>query len=247
LRYLPLNANGALFNQLGQNILAKRRAQKSPREDIFTHLMKADRETGVQLSNRDLKQHILLTLTVRAHSVSTTLTRIFAVLASRPDIQARIRQELEDTLNTNEILSKKTLKAAKYLEAVIKEGLRLFAPLLGGTPAISPKGGVTLDTGEFIPEHTQIWISQHVMMSDERYFTRADEFLPHWWLNLEYSEEGANLVKEKTAWILFGYGAHACGGRALAMEELKVIVARIVRDFDISFEQKGDVQFDYDK
>ena len=171
------------------------------------------------------------------------------MLASRPDIQARICQELEDISAPNELMLTVTLKSARFLEAVIKEGLRMSAPLLGGTPAISPKDGVKPNTGNFIPEHTQLWISQHVMVSDERHFPRAGEFLPQRWLDQECSKEEnmANLVKEKRAWIPFGYGARACGGRALAIEELKVIAARIVRDFDISFEQQGDVQFDYGK
>ncbi|KAF2630542.1 cytochrome P450 [Macroventuria anomochaeta] len=245
LRYLPMDPDGVLFDQIGEGIFAKRQTLKTPREDIFEHLGKPDRETGIKMSNKDIKMHIPITMTVGAHSISTTLTRTFAALASQPDIQARIRQELGDTLGENEVMSSKTLRGARYLEAVVKEGLRMFSPLHGGTPAISPKGGITLDTGDFIPEHTQIWIGQHVMMSDEKYFPRAGEFLPQRWLIQEGSKEGdmTNLVKDKRAWIPFGYGTHACGGRALAMEEMKVTVARIVRDFDISFRQP---QFDYD-
>lgn len=77
-------------------------------------------------------------------------------------------------------------------------------------------------------------------MSDERYFPRAAEFLPERWLD----GEGSELVRDRRAWIPFGYGSHACGGRALAMEELKLIVTRIVGEFDISF---GDETFRYDE
>ena len=241
-----MDPDGVLFDQIGQAILTKRETLKTPREDIFEHLERRDRETGIQMSKQNIKMHLPITMVVGAHSISTTLTRIFAALASQPNIQARIRAELANTLGENEVMSSKTLKSAKYLEAVVKEGLRMFSPLHGGTPAISPKGGITLDTGDYIPEHTQIWIGQHVMMSDEKYFARAGEFLPQRWLDHEGSEEGdmANLVRDKRAWIPFGYGAHACGGRALALEELKVAVACIVRDFDISF---GQPKFDYNR
>lgn len=245
LRYLPMDPDGVLFDQIGERILAKRHTPKTPREDIFEHLERPDRETGIQMSKKDIKMHVPITMAVGAHSISTTLTRIFAALASQPDVQIRIRQELGNTLEENKEISSKTLNEAKYLGAVVKEGLRMFSPLHGGTPAISPKGGITLDTGDFIPEHTQIWIGQHVMMSDERYFRRAGEFLPQRWLIQDDDKEGdtTHFVKDKRAWIPFGYGAHACGGRALAMEEMKVTIARIVSDFDISF---GQPQFDYD-
>jgi cytochrome P450 len=241
-----MDPDGLLFDQIGQGILAKRQTLKTPRKDIFEHLEKPDRETGIQMSKKDIKMHIPITMTVGAHSISTTLTRTFAALASQPNVQDRIREELENTLGENDVLSGKTLKCAKYLEAVVKEGLRMFSPLHGGTPAISPKGGMILDSGDFIPAHTQIWIGQHVMMSDEKYFPRAGEFLPQRWLDQDGNKEGdmATLLNDKRAWIPFGYGTHACGGRALAMEELKVIVARIVREFDVSF---GQLQFDYDR
>ena len=246
-RYLPMNADGRLFNTTGDTILATRQAQESPRKDIFRHLLASDPETGLEFSQQDLKQHVLLTVTVGAHSISTTLTRIFAVLASQPDCQARIRQELNDAIDGNGFPPIEIVRNLKYLEAVVKEGLRMFAPLPGGTPAIAPKGGITLETGDFIPESTQIWIGQHVLMSDERFFPRAAEFLPERWMDQDTKESrnGNELIKDRRAWIPFGYGAHACAGRALAMEELKLIVARIIRDFDIRFGE--DQNFDYDE
>jgi cytochrome P450 len=220
-RYLPMNADGRLFNTTGDTILATRQAQESPRKDIFTHLLASDPETGLKFSQQDLKQHVLLTVTVGAHSISTTLTRIFAVLASQPDCQARIRQELKDAFDGNGFPPIEIVTNLKYLEA--------------------------LETGDFIPESTQIWIGQHVLMSDERCFPRAAEFLPERWMDQDTKESGNGngLIKDRRAWIPFGYGAHACAGRALAMEELKLIVARIVRDFDIRFGE--DQTFHYDE
>ncbi len=244
-----MNADGRLFTKLGDIILTTRQALKTPRKDIFTHLLTSDRETGLIMTQQDLKQHVLLTITVGAHSVSTTLTRIFAVLASRPDVQARLRQELKDASDGDGVPPIETVRSLKYLEGVVKEGLRMFAPLVGGTPAVAPKGGITLETGDFIPESTQVWIGQHVVMSEERYFPRATEFLPERWMDQDAEKDGKGngLVKDRRAWIPFGYGTHACGGRALAMEELKLIVARIVREFDICFGQEGDQPFKYDE
>lgn len=244
-----MTVDGRLFTKVGDIILTTRQALKTPRKDIFTHLLAPDRETSLLMARQDLMQHVLITITVGAHSISTTLTRIFAVLASRPDVQVRLRQELNDACDGDEVPRIETVRGLKYLEGMVKEGLRMFPPLAGGTPAVAPKGGITLETGDFIPESTQVWIAQHVVMSDERYFPRATEFLPERWMDQDAEKDGKGneLMKDRRAWIPFGYGTHACGGKALAMEELKVIVARIVREFDISFGQEGDQPFNYDE
>jgi cytochrome P450 len=204
-----MNADGRLFTKLGDIILVTRQALKTPSKDIIAHLLASDRGTDLGMTQQDLLQHIVLIITVGAHSISTTLTRIFAVLASRPDVQTRIRQELNDAFDGDGAPPIETLRNQKYLESVVKEGWRMFAPLLGGTLAVVPKGGITLETGDFIPESTQVWISQHIVMSDERYFPRAAEFLPERWIDQGREEDGKGneLIKDRRAWIPFGYEA----------------------------------------
>lgn len=246
LRYLPVPEDGKLFARLGDNILDAHQALKPPHKDILNHLQAADRETGIVLSRRDLKQHIQIILIVGAHSVSTTLTCMFAALASRPEIQAGLRKELNAAFDENAVLSSETIRRLKLLDAVVKEGLRMFPPLLGGTPAIVPKGGITLDTGDFLPEHTQVYVGQRVLAWQERYFPRATEFLPERWMEQDTEKSGNPLIEDRRAWIPFGYGTHACGGRVLALEELKLVVARVVREFEICFRQDLSRPFNYD-
>lgn len=248
-RYIPMNEEGRLWDNHGDEILHRRQNLEASPKDLFSHLELPDRQSGLIMTQKDLKQHILLTLTVGAHSITTTSTRILAVLASRPDVQDHILQELNDAFEGDGTPPFNIVRNLKYLDGVVKEGLRMFGPLVGGTPAIAPKGGVMLDTGDFIPENTQVYIGQYVMMYDERYFPRPTEYLPERWVNQDLDKEssGDELIKDRRAWIPFGYGTHACGGRALAMEELKLIVARIVKEFEISFSDDGGQPFNYDK
>ncbi|XXG95656.1 hypothetical protein Hte_001925 [Hypoxylon texense] len=246
LRYLPMPPDGKLFIKLGDKVFDAHQALKAPHKDILSHLQAADRETGVVLSQRDLKQHIQLILTVGAHSVSTTLTCIFAALASRPEIQAGLRKELDAAFEENGVLSSEVVGRLKLLDAVVKEGLRMFPPLQGGTPAIVPKGGVTLATGDFLPEYTHVYVGQRVLGWQERYFPRATEFLPERWMEPDKEKMGNPSIEDRRAWIPFGYGTHACGGRVLALEELKLVVARVVGEFEVRFREDPHRPFNYD-
>jgi cytochrome P450 len=42
------------------------------------------------------------------------------------------------------------------------------------------------------------------------------------------------------AYIPFGYGVHSCVGKNLALNELRLVIARLVREFDVSFGESYD-------
>jgi cytochrome P450 len=67
-------------------------------------------------------------------------------------------------------------------------------------------------------------------MTSERYFVKGEEFIPERWL-----EEGKDMVKEKKAFIPWGYGVHSCVGKQLALNEMRLTLARIAKDFDLEF------------
>jgi len=45
----------------------------------------------------------------------------------------------------------------------------------------------------------------------------------------------AAAVRDKRAFIPFGYGAHACVGKGVALGEMKIVVARVCAGFDVEF------------
>ncbi|CAH0003468.1 unnamed protein product [Clonostachys byssicola] len=248
-RYLPEPPAGRKFSEYRDQILAGRRSLEEQPNDIFAHLEVPDASTGIRMRPIDLKQSILFMMIVGAHSVGSTLTRTLAVLASQPHIQSSIRQELNEAFHGEGTVPVETIRKLKYLDCVVREALRMFGPVTDGTPVIVPKGGITLESGSFIPGGTQVWIGQYVIMFNEEYFPRPYDFLPERWMNIGdegHGKEG-ELVKDRRAWIPFGYGFHSCGGRALAMDELKQTVLRIVMEFDIRFVEHEDMPFQYEQ
>lgn len=76
-----------------------------------------------------------------------------------------------------------------------------------------------------------------LLMSDERYFPSAREFIPERWTG-----ERPELLTDLSwkAYIPFGYGVHSCVGKNLALNELRLVIARLVREFDVSFGESYD-------
>jgi cytochrome P450 len=76
----------------------------------------------------------------------------------------------------------------KYLEACIKENLRLH-PIASEMGRRTIEQGVTLD-GHEIPPYTVVSASYRQLHTDERYWPQAQMFWPERWLD-EDEREGA--------------------------------------------------------
>ncbi|KAH9843462.1 Cytochrome-P450 monooxygenase [Teratosphaeria destructans] len=244
LRYLPTPADGERFSKTVDGILDAHRSLQPSSRDILRRLQGRDKVTGSIIADQDQKQHVMLILTVGGHSVSTTLTCILAALGSRPDIQEELVREMAFAFDGQGSFDVDSVGRLKMLDCVVREGLRMFPPLQGGTPALVPKGGIVLTTGEVLPEYAQVYVGQRVLMMQERYFCKAAAFCPERWMKHEPPETDSPSVKEPRAWIPFGYGPHSCGGRALAWQELKLVIVRLVWAFQIRFSH-GDFDFDH--
>ena len=109
-----------------------------------------------------------------------------------------------------------------------------------GAHAASPPSGVYV-AGTFIPGNVQINVPPGCVMTDARYFEKPDEYIPERW------EEWSEGVKDKRAFFPFGYGAHSCVGRQLALNELRIVLATVVQKWDVVLgEQYSENQWEKD-
>ncbi|KAK1840826.1 hypothetical protein CCHR01_16535 [Colletotrichum chrysophilum] len=109
----------------------------------------------------------------------------------------------------------RSLKCLPYLNAVIQEGLRLFAPGTLPLPRYAPKEGAFVD-GYFIPKNTIVECNSYCMHRlDESTFPNTNEFIPERWLDAESHTDRQRLF------FAFGLGPRTCIGRHLAVAEMR--------------------------
>jgi cytochrome P450 len=138
-----------------------------------------------------------------------------------PDPAAAASQLVQNPRLVNELT---------YTMAVIKEVFRLFPPA-GANRAGKPGASVTDDTGNTLPtEDAILWILHVEIHRSANYWVRPDEFLPERWL----VSPGHELYPQPGAWRPFELGPRNCIGQALVMIEFRVILACLVREFDIA-------------
>lgn len=213
-----LKGRKILENFFRKRIPGKR---QNPGEDLFSRLCQAEDEQGRRFSDDDVVNHMIF-LMMAAHDTSTiTLCSIFYQLAKHPHWQERILAEVlaHDTDNP----SHAQLSEMKDTDLVIKEALRLLAPV-HGIPRKTVKE--TRFKGYVIPKDTFVIVSPLV-----------SHYLPDQWQDPlkfdpeRFSEERAEHKQHPYKFVPFGGGAHMCIGLHFAEMQIKAILHHIVRRF----------------
>jgi cytochrome P450 len=142
-------------------------------------------------------------------------------LALHPEYQERVRQEVLSVLGKDGMPTWKDLPQLRLTESVGKEVLRgtPVLPLLARTSTRD----MTI-AGHEISRGTTVLVNLEALHVDRGLWgDDADEFRPDRWLDKDRIPENA--------FFPFGSGMHACVGQRLAVMELTIVVALLVRAF----------------
>ena len=111
--------------------------------------------------NEDIFYHMSMNVLAGGETTAASTANIVYYLLKHPRVLTKLRTELEETLGKRDEASKRvSMKEAQgipYLQAVIKESLRIVPNGLH-LPRVVPKGGLTL-AGQFFPEGVSRWTS----------------------------------------------------------------------------------------
>ncbi|EDN04175.1 predicted protein [Histoplasma mississippiense (nom. inval.)] len=153
-----------------------------------------------------------------------------------PEALAQLRAEHDKVLGPNPAAAAtvirenpRVLNSLRYTLAVIKESMRFFPPA-GATRAGKPGINVTDDAGNLCPTDDAIlWVLHIEMQTSEKYWVKPDAFLPERWLVPPDHE----LYPSPGAWRPFELGPRNCVAQALSLIELRIILACLVRTFEV--------------
>ena len=150
-------------------------------------------------------------------------------LLSTPAALDSLRREIDTGIAAGRISSPIRDSEAyqlPYLQAVIREGLRMYPPTTGHNYKEVPKGGATIH-GIFLPEGTQLGVNVVALMRNTKTFgPDAEVFRPERWLEAAKDEE---LFKEmaSTVELAFGHGKFQCLGKTIAAMELNKVFVEV--------------------
>jgi len=189
--------------------------------DSFVGLfVKAAQKNGIEYDDNYLKDLVLNFLIAGRDTTAQSLSWIFWLVMCHPDVEARIVQEVEDTLGDEPVTYENSSKLT-YVQNVIHEGLRLYPSVpLDSKIAI---GDDTLPDGTFIPSGTVVQYSAYAMArSKDLWGEDAEAFKPERW-------EG-RAPPSAFEYPVFNAGPRECLGKRLAWVEMRACIAAVLRD-----------------
>ena len=169
-------------------------------------------------------------------STATAIRMIMLHILSNPRVHAKLVKELDSQAPNFSIpvITSAESRKLPYLQACIKEGLRIWPPLQSLQSKMSPPGGETVN-GVFIPGGIEV---AHSSMTTQRrkeiYDENPDFYIPERWTEAAArDDEGEKYNQmEKHMELIFGNGRFQCLGKHIAMKELDKVIPSLVREFE---------------
>ncbi|XP_063361549.1 probable cytochrome P450 313a1 [Cydia amplana] len=173
---------------------------------------------GGEYSARELREEVMVL--VMAGSDTTALGAAFALLmlAKHPPVQDRLRRELREVAGAGGgAVSAAALARLGYLDAVVREALRLYPPVPVTVREVRDDlalpGGLVLPAGVAVLLNT--WATHR---SAAHWGADADAFRPERFLEAP--------PRHPAQFMPFGYSARNCLGSQYAMLAMKTVLAR---------------------
>jgi cytochrome P450 len=188
-----------------------------------------------------------------AGSATTTaaLSSCLWFLLNNPSCFWKLRTEVDSiwpfsgTVGTrieDDIVPYDRVKNLPYLRACIHETLRLRPPLSHALPrrVIAPEG--TVVAGRYLRHNTVAAVSPYTIHRNKTLYRDPESFCPDRWLKAEVEtnpQKDMEIHNLKTYNIPFSQGSRACIGRHIAIVEQQILLATLVRRYDMRLVEEG--------
>lgn len=140
-------------------------------------------------------------------TTATLLSGATYNLVSNPKYLAELQGELRQNFSKVADLKLEPLAKMIYMEAVLKESLRMYPPVPIGLPRVSPPGG--MQVGEhFVPEGTIVAVHHLSTYRHADNFKHPEQFRPERWLgDPEFADDKLDSLEP------FSVGPRNCLGK----------------------------------
>ncbi|KAG7091834.1 hypothetical protein E1B28_008239 [Marasmius oreades] len=198
--------------------------------------------TNENMPDNDIISEHMGHMIAGSDTTSTSLSYFLWELTRRPDIAKKLQAELDEVMHDPRVIPDiSVLQELPYLNAFIKEGLRVYSavpsPLERVVPSSSSKSGAANESfdlmGFEVPPGTIVATQAWSMHRNPSVFPSPETFMPERWLETEAPGTSERIARMMQYLMPFGTGTRVCGGQNVAQMMMKIVIATIVRNFDV--------------
>ncbi|XP_022752262.1 cytochrome P450 CYP82D47-like [Durio zibethinus] len=174
------------------------------------------------------KATCLALILAASDTTMVTLTWALSLLLNNRDALKKAQEELDIHVGKDKLVEESDLKKLVYLQAVVKETLRLYPPGPLSLPHESMEDCVV--SGYHIPAGTRLLINLNKIHRDPKVWSYPCEFQPERFLTTfkDFDVKGQNFEL-----IPFGSGRRMCPGVSFALQVLELTLASLLQGFEL--------------
>lgn len=153
---------------------------------------------------------------------------VMAELILNPEVQHKLRGEIDRAVGDRRTLTDADVAALPYLQAVVKETLRVHPPGPLLSWARLSTSDVHLSNGMVIPANTTAMVNMWAITHDPSVWSDPRDFKPERFLDgADVDVRGSDLRLAP-----FGAGRRVCPGKNLGLVTVTLWVAQLVQNFE---------------
>ncbi|KAL5975998.1 hypothetical protein ACLOJK_020328 [Asimina triloba] len=201
-------------------------------EDLVDILLKILEDDGIryELTRPKIKTFLMDILGAGTETSAVAMQWALAELLNHPDIFRKAREEIDSVVGTNRLVQESDVPSLRYIQAVVKETLRLHPPAPLDLRLCRQDCTVA---GFHIPQNTKLLVNAWSLGRDPEHWENPLEFQPERFLDSNGACQNTVDVKGQHFQLLpFGSGRRMCPGMPLALPLMQVTIASVVQCFD---------------
>ncbi|KAF3448400.1 hypothetical protein FNV43_RR09113 [Rhamnella rubrinervis] len=197
------------------------------RKDFLDFLLrlKDENDAKTPFTMNHLKALLMDMVVGGTDTSSNTIEFAMAEVMNQPKVMNQIQQELEAVIGKHSIVEESHIHKLPYLEAVVKEALRLHPALPLMVPHC-PSETCTVG-GYTVPKGSRVFVNLWAIQRDPTMWEDPFKFDPDRFLNNKWDYSGSDF-----GYFPFGSGRRICAGIAMAERMVMYLLATLFHSFD---------------
>ncbi|KAM9885342.1 hypothetical protein VDGL01_00425 [Verticillium dahliae] len=217
--------------------------------DFLDRFIAAKNDDPENVSDPQIISWLMVNMIAGSDTTAITIRSALYFSLSNPKVWSRLNDEIRSKRFRERGMvppAYKEVRAIPYVDAVVREALRILPGVSMSMERYVPAGGFTLPNGDYLPGGTIIGVSPYITNRNQSVFgVGADAFRPERWLRDEAGGETeesfqSRLTLMNKADLSFGGGSRSCIGKNLGLFQSYKVLATLITLYDIELSEKAD-------
>ncbi|KAJ5749213.1 Cytochrome P450 [Penicillium nucicola] len=221
--------------------LQMRGPSSSPHKDFLARFLEAKAEYPNIVNDNQVFSYTVSNMNAGSDTTAISLRAILYYTLKNPEVYKNLNEELTNAFTEKRISLpvswKQSQEQLPYLDAVIKEALRLHPAVGLMLERIVPANGLQLpDGGPFLPAGTIVGANPWIVHRHQVFGDDVEAFIPQRWLKMEgETEEVFHGRRQRMlrATFTFGAGPRTCIGKNVSLLEIYKLIPSLLLSYTI--------------